>query len=54
MATETIAEMSGTTNPNLPKVKWDDTQLRSSYANNLLDQYEKRFGKLSLDGAKAQ
>ena len=104
MNTEATGEMSGTTNPNLPKVKWDDTQLRSSYANvcnvtstreevillfgmhqawqngqkevtvqlsdrvvlspyatkrlvgllnKVLDEYEKRFGQLSLEGAKA-
>jgi hypothetical protein len=95
--------MSGTTNPNLPKVKWDDSQMKSSYANvcnvtstreevvllfgmhqawqsgqkevtvqltdrivlnpfaakrlvsllnNVVNEYEKRFGSLSGDGAK--
>src|SRR3954470_893486 len=33
MATEKTGEMSGTTNPNLPKVKWDDKNMKSSYAN---------------------
>jgi hypothetical protein len=33
MANEQTGEMSGTTNPNLPKVKWDDANMKSSYAN---------------------
>ncbi len=33
MANDKPDEMSGTTNPNLPKVKWDDSQMKSSYAN---------------------
>jgi hypothetical protein len=33
MATEQTAGMSGTTNPNLPTVKWDDANMKSSYAN---------------------
>ncbi|MHC1764377.1 MAG: DUF3467 domain-containing protein [Verrucomicrobiia bacterium] len=103
MSNEKTGEMSGTTNPNLPKVKWDDTQMKSSYANvcnvtstreevvllfgmhqawqsgqkevtvqltdrivlspfaakrlvtllnNVIGEYEKRFGSLSNDSAK--
>jgi hypothetical protein len=33
MPNETPAAMTGTTNPNLPKVKWDDSNMKSSYAN---------------------
>ncbi len=33
MANGAASEMSGTTNPNLPKVKWDDSNMKSSYAN---------------------
>src|SRR5256885_5120856 len=33
MAKDKSGEMSRTTNPNLPKVKWDDSQMKSSYAN---------------------
>jgi len=105
MANEPAAGMSGTTNPNLPKVKWDDSNMRSSYANvanvtstreevvllfgmhqawqsgqkevtvslsdrivlspfaakrlaallgNVVNEYEKRFGSLAPDAAKAK
>src|ERR1041384_7477553 len=33
MATEQTPAMSGTTNRNLPKVKWDDANMKSAYAN---------------------
>jgi hypothetical protein len=33
MANQPAGEMSGMTNPNLPKVKWDDANMKSSYAN---------------------
>lgn len=103
MSDEKTAEMSGTTNPNLPKVTWDDSHMKSSYANvcnvtstreevvllfgmhqawqsgqkevtvqltdrivlspfaakrlvnllnNVIGEYERRFGSLSNDGGK--
>ena len=33
MANEHVATASGSTSPALPKVKWDDSNMKSSYAN---------------------
>jgi hypothetical protein len=34
MSNEAVGQMAGTTaGPNLPKVRWDDTNMKSSYAN---------------------